>query len=68
LKKIRTTLNAKRYIWLVPHFDIPAKVVTDFANANGDQTVTFETNPRENPELHPTNYNTVAQAVKRLIG
>jgi len=68
LKKIRIALNAKRYIWLVPHYEIPAKIVTDFASANGDQTVTFEASTREDPPLHPVNPAVVAQAVKRLIG
>jgi lysophospholipase L1-like esterase len=64
LEKIRKVLNAKKYIWILPNFSIANRVVADFAQAHGDQTVSFKVS---GDNVHPANYNTVAKDVLSII-
>jgi hypothetical protein len=65
LEKIRSTLNAKKYIWILPNFKIANQLVLDFATAHGDQTVSFVANTVDN--VHPSSYYTVAKDVQSQI-
>jgi len=65
LEKIRSTLNAKKYIWILPNFKIANQLVLDFAKSYGDQTVSFVANTVDN--VHPSSYHTVAKDVQSQI-
>ena len=64
LQKIRSSLQAQKYIWILPSYSTASRAVSAFAASNGDQTVGFTAG---SDNITPQNYATVAAAVKALL-
>lgn len=65
LQKIRSSLQARNYIWLLPYNASAKATVSAFAQSNGDKTIdlsTFQTNDN----LHPKNYGLVANQASSI--
>jgi GH24 family phage-related lysozyme (muramidase) len=59
LSKIRSSLQARNYIWLLPYNSQAKATVSNFAQSNGDKTIDLSTFPTGD-NLHPKNYGLVA--------
>jgi len=66
IQNIKNALKAKKYIWILPFNKTAAK---DVSSAIGnDASINLSSVSSTQDKLHPTNYNSVIQAVKSQIG
>ena len=63
-QKIRNTLNAKQYIWIVPYDSVAADAI-DKAKAAGDQLIALK-DFSTNDGIHPSSYTAVANSIRTI--
>lgn len=66
LQTIRTLLQAKKYIWILPYNAQANIAVSDFADSNGDAVVNLQTFST-NDNVHPLDYPLVANQASSLF-
>lgn len=65
LLEIKAKTRARQVIWVLPHDEHACKVVSSFAQTEGDDMVSFVAGP---DHVHPHNYHTLLAAVRRAAG
>ena len=63
-QKIRNTLNAKQYIWIVPYDSVAADAI-DKAKGAGDQLIALK-DFSTNDGIHPSSYTAVANSIRTI--
>lgn len=64
LRTIRSRLNARRAIWLIPYGQAQARIVHDIAAAFGDEMLNLRRFPTRDG-VHPESYTAVSAALLR---
>lgn len=66
ITKIRSTLSASNYIWILPYNNASATTIKTFATGKGDQIISLSNYPSNN-NIIPRDYNVLTNDVQALL-